>query len=222
VEVGSLDALVRKVIAGDARAWQALWSAIEPTVWHITGKWQIVGPLSRRDEDRRDIVVEVMDRLRQGGFRRLKAYLDSCAGRPSSSFKTWLATVTARAAIDHVRAHPEFSDTRGRPGTEPSWVRVVPMANVDAGTTTSDATTSAAASQLLERAKVELRGEQLRALSMWLEDASHADIAIELGLADPHEADRLVRSALKRLRDRFGASIDPSMRPDTRQGGGMT
>ena len=112
-----MEELVRRVVAGDPRAWHELWDAVQPTLWAITGKWQITGPLSQRDEDRRNIVVEVMERLRADGFRRLKSYLASLEpeGNPrAGSFKTWLCTVTARTAIDYVRAHPEYRDVRSR------------------------------------------------------------------------------------------------------------
>lgn len=208
-----MDALIHRVVDGDTSAWHALWSAIEPTIWHVTGQWRLVGPLSRSDDDRRNILVEVMHLLREGEHRRLRIYLQSAGNRPTSSFKTWLATVTARAAIDYLRAHPEFDDARGRASEEPRWVRLLPMAEIELGTIESDAATRASAAQLVERARRDLKPDQLRALSLWLEGSSHDDIRMELGLAHSIEAERLVRAALKRLRDRFASPHDLDAEP---------
>jgi DNA-directed RNA polymerase specialized sigma24 family protein len=213
-----LEALLRKVIDGDARAWHELWDAVQPTLWAITGKWQITGPLSQRDDDRRNIVVDVMQRLRVDGFRRLRSYLASLEAAPAAragSFKTWLATVTARTAIDYVRAHPEYRDARGRDDASEGadrWVRIVPLAG-EPVQPAADPTKVATAAVLLERARAELRPEQLSALYLWLQGDDHVEIAARLGLGSPREADRLVRAALKRLRDRYSAPRE--LRPST-------
>ena len=200
------ETLLEKVIDGDVLAWHTLWHAIEPTVWQVTGKWQLVGKLCKRDDDRRNIVVEVMNLLREQGHRRIRIYLDSRGTRERSSFKSWLATVTARASIDYLRAHPEFDDARGRPGAAPKWVHVVPMADPDARAVPADASSRAAVAQLLDRARRDLRPDQLAALSLWLEGSTAEEIDEELVLGDAPAADRLVRSALKRLRDRFATT----------------
>lgn len=203
-----MDDLISQVIAGDTAAWHRLWSAVQPTVWAITGNWRITGAVSRREEDRKNIAVDVMERLRADDCRRLRAYLDGARRRPGSSFKAWLATVTARAAIDYVRAHPEFDDGRGT-NREPRWFRVVPTANVDAGAATDrDPVLRATAHELLDRARRDLEPKQLSALAHWLEGRSHDEIASRLSLADGGEADRLVRAALKRLRDRFAGTME--------------
>ena len=200
-----MEELVRRVIVGDARAWHELWDAVQPTLWAMTGKWQITGPLSQRDEDRKNIVVEVMERLRADGFRRLRSYLASLeperTGRVGS-FKTWLCTVTARTSIDYVRAHPEYRDVRSRTSDADRWVRIVPL-TAEPQHVGVDPTKVATASVLLERARGELKPEQLSALYLWLQGDDHVEIAARLGLGSPKEADRLVRAALKRLRDRY-------------------
>lgn len=213
-----LELLVRRVVGGDAAAWQTLWVAVEPTVWAITGKWQLTGPLARRDDERRDIVVKVMERLREDGFRRLKAYLASIDASSSGSLRTWLATVTARTAIDHVRAHAEYTDVRR---TSPAardaettevrsrWVPIVPMPDAEPASAAADPTEIMTAAHLLERARGELRSDQLEALYLWLQGHDHSEIADRLELAGSRDAERLVRAALKRLRDRYGAPAEP-------------
>lgn len=199
--------LIEHAISGGDDAWHALWQISEPVVWAVTGKFQITGPLSELVDERRNIVLSVMDRLRADGFRRLRCYLDSTKLRPGSSYRSWLATVTARAAIDYVRAHPEYTDERGKTGGV-RWVRLVALRDEHAPVVKLDPEKAAIAASVLERAKDTLRADQLAALLLWLQGESKDTIASELALADPADADRLVRSALKRLRDRF-RSEDP-------------
>jgi DNA-directed RNA polymerase specialized sigma24 family protein len=205
----ALLALADRAASGDGAAWRELWRAVEPTIWAITGKWQFTGPLSRRDDERRDIVVDVMERLRADDFRRLRGFLDTIPAR-GGSLKTWLATVTARAAIDHVRAHTEYLDPRGNKGEtsgEPRWVTVVPMPDRELPHPFGDPERVATAFVLLDRARKDLEADQLAALYVWLHGGGHGEIAERLGLASARDADRLVRAALKRLRDRYaGAS----------------
>jgi DNA-directed RNA polymerase specialized sigma24 family protein len=153
-----------------------------------------------------------MERLRADGFRRLRSYLASMEAAPSagrnSSFKTWLCTVTARTAIDYVRSHAEYRDVRGSGAATTDdlgrWVRFVPLTREPIHPCV-DPTKVATAAVMLERARDELRPEQLSALYLWLQGDDHVEIAARLGLGSPKDADRLVRAALKRLRDRYAS-----------------
>ena len=113
-----LSGLIERVLGGESAAWHELWHRVEPVVWRITGKWQIAGPLCRSADDRRDIVLRVMERLREGDFRRLRGFAASRGGGHDGAFRAWLATLAARVAVDHVRSHPEHVDKRGRRGDE--------------------------------------------------------------------------------------------------------
>jgi hypothetical protein len=59
------------------------------------------------------------------------------------------------------------------------------------------------ARELLEYAARSLDPVQFHALCRWIEGATFAELADELGLATPRGADKLVRAALARLRRRF-------------------
>ena len=202
--------LARRVADGAEQAWRELWVAIEPTLWAVTGKWRIVGPLSEREDDRRNIVLVVMERLRDDRFRRVRSFLESLGRRGEGSFRAWVATVAAHTAIDYVRTHAEYSNVRRAPGAPESagsrWVRLDPMPEsgpAAGGPSSQELARVTSALVLLERAKHLLRQEQLDALRLWLEDHDHAEIAERLELPGAAEADKLVRSALKRLRDRY-------------------
>ncbi len=179
--------LVDDTIAGDARAWQELWRTVHPMLWAITGRWRLVSHLCRSDEDRRNIVVRIMGQLHADRFRRLRLFRESCERRGESSFRAWLATVAARSAISYVRAH--------RPAE--------PIASLFVELPSADPTAAMLGRDLLDRARDHLRADQLDALSLWLHGWDHAEIARKLELGQRTLADQLVRSGLKRLRDRF-------------------
>jgi len=201
-----LDELVARASGGDEEAWQRLWTEIEPRLDGLLRKGRFLGPLAGSDDDRRAIVVEVFARLRSGGFARLKTYLEARQKTPGLRFFPWIAVVSKRVAIDHLRAHPNYLDRRreleaSSPGrwvddqTLPSERRLPaerpPL--TDRGT----------AAQLLRFAGSELPAEQRRALELWLEGQAHDTVAAALGLSGPVQAERLVRAALERLRRHF-------------------
>lgn len=198
--------LAGEAVAGDTRAWRALWCRLEPLVWGLSGKWQVLGPLCRRHEDRRNVVLAVMERLQDDDFRRLRTFLTTTKHRVDPVFRAWVMTVSTRVAIDYSRAHAEHLDPRGRHGGE-RWVELVPLPEPtpSAGL---DPARRAQVLQLLERARSELRTDQLVALAAWLEGEDPAGIAARLGISDSAAAQRTLRSALKRLRDRYADHLD--------------
>ena len=204
------EALLHKIVQGDGAAWQTLWQAAQPAIWAVTGRWQLTGPIASRTEDRRNILLKVMDRLREDDFRRIRLYLQSTRARgPSSSFRSWLTVVTARTAIDYVRAQPEYLHQRS-PDHKQHWVHIVAGSELErpaAGPTPHDI---AIASELLERARCELTPSQLAVLCLWLQGQDDATIASQLQLGDPNEARKLLRSGIKRLRDRYAESSGES------------
>ncbi|MFO0550562.1 MAG: hypothetical protein U0271_19360 [Polyangiaceae bacterium] len=202
-----MNELIERVVRGEASAWHELWAAVEPTVWAISGKPQIVGALARRTDERRNIVVDVMARLAEHDFRRLRQFLDAAAARTSTSFKAWLATVTARAAIDYVRGHPEYLRRAADVSRhEPRWVQHTSVDAVDDRESRADPLRDLTVREVLASADATLTASQKRALSLWLEGEDHAAIAEALDLPDAAAADKLVRAALKRLRDRFATA----------------
>jgi DNA-directed RNA polymerase specialized sigma24 family protein len=194
--------LLRRVLAAEAAAWHELWRVAEPVIWNVTGRWQALGPLSKSAEDRRDVVLRVMEKLREGDFRRLRAFSESAGAGSEAALRAWIAVVATRVAIDHVRAHPEHVDPRGRRGDE-RWARLVPLDQAPELADERNLDGSATALRLLERARQELSVEQLSALYLWLDGVELAAIARRIGAPDDRAALRVVRAALKRLRDRF-------------------
>ncbi|MBZ0231099.1 MAG: hypothetical protein K8M05_02015, partial [Deltaproteobacteria bacterium] len=121
-----LDEIVAAAAAGDEAAWQALWREVEPELRRLLAQPSFLGRVSGREDDRRDIVVDVMARLRAGDFYRLKHYLAARRENPSLTFLPWLRVVTKRVGIDHIRAHPDYIDQRHR-GTHGAWIAPVTL-----------------------------------------------------------------------------------------------
>ncbi|MEZ4226557.1 MAG: sigma-70 family RNA polymerase sigma factor [Polyangiaceae bacterium] len=203
-----LEALARAASGGDAAAWHALWTEIEPIVWGITGKWQITGPMCRNEDDRREIVVRVMERLRADGLRRLRAVAASSALQRPGSFRAWVTTVATRVAIDYVRSRPEHLDPRNR-GSGRRWVEVLVGDEATLRSENADPLRMAAAEQMLDRAKDLLTRDQMVALWYWLDGGDHEVIAHRMRLGSAQHAERLLRAGLKRLRDRYRDANDP-------------
>jgi DNA-directed RNA polymerase specialized sigma24 family protein len=189
-----VDALVERTIQGDVGAWRALWIALEPTVGAVAASWGGSGRFSHDADDRRNIVVSVMGKLRADDFRRLRLYLASTEHRGQGSFQAWLVTVAARSAISYHRAHRRD-------------LRCAQLVSEDTepGIELREAIKAFEAREVLEKAREHLAEAQLAALLLWLEGRDHEEIAERLQLEDAASADRLVRSGLWRLRDRLGA-----------------
>ena len=202
-----LESLVESAASGDEQAWQRLWSAVEPRLEKIVAQPRFLGRLGQREDDRRNIIVEVLARLRANDFHRLQIYLDTRATNPSLKFMTWLRVVTKRVGIDYMRGHPDYIDRRRDPdrGSAPGeWV--------EAGTLPSGSklhggrppvTNRGTAQQLLRYAAGAIPDTQRRALELWVQSETYDEIARSLALEDGAAAERMVRAAIERLRRRF-------------------
>jgi hypothetical protein len=202
-----VEQLVVAVVGGDEPAWQQLWSLVEPQLQRIVTQPRFLGRLSQRDDDCRNIVVEVMARLRADGYRRLKLYVETRRDHQQLVFWMWLRVVAKRVGIDYQRGHPDYVDHRRRAngGSEPGeWI--------DAGTLPSGSklrgerppfTNRGTAQQLLRYAADAIPDAQRRALELWVQSETYDEIARVLELATPAEAERMVRAAIERLRRRF-------------------
>lgn len=210
-----MEELLPAVIEGDQGAWRRLWLILEPQIETIARKRHLTGRLCEREDERGNIVVAVMDRLRADDFRHLRAFLSSRAQRESSSFTTWFTSFATRTAIDYVRTHSEYerpshADAGTVRASGSRWVRFEPVPDSSSApaAATADVTRLAAAQQFLERAAHILTREQREALALWLVDQDHDEIAYRLGLADAPAAKKLLRSAVERLRFRYASGDD--------------
>jgi DNA-directed RNA polymerase specialized sigma24 family protein len=184
--------MVEAAVAGDEAAWQSLWEYVEPRLLRVVAQPHFLGRISRREDDQRDIVVDVMARLRAGNFYRLKHYLAARRDNPALSFMTWLRVVAKRVGIDYMRSHPDYVDGRGR-GEQGAWIAPITLPPPSRLPGARPPVTDRGTAQVLLRAAADgAPTEQVEALAHWLH-------------GEPTDL-RLVRAAVERLRRRFRAA----------------
>jgi DNA-directed RNA polymerase specialized sigma24 family protein len=203
-----VELLVAAAAGRDEAAWQRLWAAIEPPLSRIIAQPRFLGRLGQREDDRRNIVVAVMARLRADQFARLQMYLDARKQNPRLRFISWLRVVAKRVGIDYLRSHPDYvrrhDEDASRPG---AWVDAgtLPPASQIFGER-PPVTNRGTARELLAFAAGAMGDDQRRALELWAQCESFEDIAKTLQLASATEAEKTVRAAIERLRRRFRAA----------------
>lgn len=202
-----LEWLVTCAAAGDDDAWRTLWSRLEPRLTSFVRKRTFVGRSQRPEDEARDVVVAVMARLHDQGYRRLKQYLAARGADPTLGFMRWLLVVAKHVAIDVMRAHPDYVDLRraaDEGGEKGLWIAAGDLPDDDdLSGGRPPMTNRLAARQILEYAGGVLTDPQRRALELWVESGRTDEIARELALSGPDEAERLVRAAVERLRRHF-------------------
>jgi len=192
-----IEALVVAAAGQDEPAWQRLWAAIEPPLSKIIARPRFLNRLGQREDDRRNIVVQVMARLRADDFHRLRLYLEAREGNPRLRFLSWLRVVTKRVGIDYMRAHPDYL----RRATGSEWIQFKTMPPDSQGPSDRPPMTDhGTAHELARRANGQLPVKQHQAVALWNRGFSYEDIAHRLGVRSPTDARRLVRAALARLR----------------------
>jgi DNA-directed RNA polymerase specialized sigma24 family protein len=197
-----IEGLVRDTLAGDEAAWQRLWQAVEPKLYATLRRPHLLGRLSQSEDDCRNIVVEVMARLRADSFARLGQYAAARRENPSLPFMGWLVVVAKRVAIDYLRAHETYIDRRhvenaSTPGT---WRELVPLPSDSELPGGRPAITGRGTAHELLSFAADLPKDQWGALAAWLEGATFAEIAAG---GDAKDAEKRVRAALERIRRRF-------------------
>jgi DNA-directed RNA polymerase specialized sigma24 family protein len=205
-----LEAWVAAAADGDEPAWQKLWSAVEPELARAIAQPRFLGKLGQREEDRLNIVVAVMARLRADHFHRLHLYLEAKRSNPQLRFFSWLRVVAKRVGIDYLRGHQDYVRRHDKDASTPGrWVDAgtLPPASQLVGER-PPVTNRGTARALLQFAEGAIPVDQRRALEMWARSDSFADIASALGLPGANEAERMVRAAVERLRRRFRPDND--------------
>ncbi len=205
IEDAELERLVAAAAGADEVAWRRLWTVIEPALSRIIAQPRFLGRLGQGEDDRRNIVVAVMARLRADRFGRLRLYLEAQRGNPRLRFMGWLRVVAKRVGIDYLRAHPDYVRRHDTGASSPGrWVEAGTMPPASrVGGERPPVTNRGTARELLQYAAGAIPEDQLHALQLWIGGESFADIARELGLAGASDAERRVRAAIERLRRQY-------------------
>ncbi len=205
-----LEALVADTLAHREGAWQSFWRIAEPQLYTILRRPRVLGRLSQSEDHCRNIVVEVLAALQADDYARLRRYLLAKQANPDLPFWAWLTVVAKRMAIDYIRQQDEFIDLRKQRGDQTgAWRETTSLPSPSRlGGARPPVTDTRAAHEVLEFAEKHLDTNKRRALAAWMQGARFEDIAAQLGLAAPIEAERLVRAALERIRRQFRQGDD--------------
>jgi RNA polymerase sigma factor (sigma-70 family) len=172
-------AFVQALIARDPAAWRRFAEEVGPTLYRAAGS------VLRREspgwarQEAQELVQGVIALL----LERDAALLRTFEGR--SRLSTWLIGIVRRQAISHLRRE------RRRP-PPPRAVPLLPQDSVEA----------AEAGERLELAMSALSPRDRLLLTLFSEDAPHAEIALTLGIAL-----NSVSPLLQRARDRLAAVL---------------
>jgi len=210
-DLATLAANVPRVVGGDASAWNELVVRLEPLLLQLLRRSRTLGPMRHNVDDCRAVMISVLERLSKNDFRSLRLFQPWADANPGKDFGDWIRIITVNIARDHVSARLGGAARAGSDDEAPLNKR---MLNTLASLLPGDddhrlafrpsMTNVQLARELLEYAARSLESTQLHALRRWMDGASFDELARELGLANPRDADKLVRAALARLRRHFG------------------
>lgn len=205
----SLDDLVADAASGNEAAWWLLWESVEPRLERLLRNPKVTGRLSEDEDDVRNIMVAVIEKLRDDDCRRLRSYIDKREDKrdeKSGGFEAWLSVVAKRAAIDYMRSHQDFVDRRRdlEASSTGKWVIPGELPNhSQIFGARPPVTDRGSALALLRYAYECLPEEQMKALELWILNNPYEVISQKLEFESAEAAHKAVRAALERLRRRF-------------------
>jgi hypothetical protein len=211
-DLAALAAYVPQVVAGDGSAWQELVTKLEPLLIQFLRRNRTLGPMRHNVDDRRAVMVKVLERLKKEDYRGLRLFQLWAEANPEKDFGDWIRIVTVNMARDYVSSRLGFAQRAGdqeSPNKRMLHTLASLLVGVDQRLAFRPSMTNVhLARELLEYAARALDPLQLRALRRWMDGASFDELAAELRLAAPQDAHKLVRAALARLRRHFGDQAD--------------
>ena len=207
-------ALIDRVVAGDARAWQELTGVLFPVIEKIARRSNSMGPLRSSADHCRNVATETIGKLARNGYNALALLAAWRAKNPAKTLMDWLRIVTTNVARDYIekqlgaRRPGELPDDGAKKRALHTLATALPPDDQSIGLRprVTDQQTSRA---ILEYAESHLPANQIAALRAWLDQADYAEIATAAGSteSDPKEraryGEKLVRAAVARLRRQF-------------------
>ena len=168
-----LENLIARALEADGDAWAELCEHVDHSLAKVLSHPRFLGHIGQRENDRRNIILEVVARLHEDRFQRLKLYLALREQNQQLRFKTWVRILARRVGMEYLRGPPPSAEPPG-PGAE-----------------------------LLRRAARTVPEPHLSALELWVQSASYDEIASELELSGADEAQGLVNAATELLRSQL-------------------
>ena len=192
---------------------EELITRLEPLLIELLRRSRTLGPMRHNVDDCRAVMTSVLERLSRDDYRGLRLFRPWAEAHPGKDFGDWIRIVTVNLARDHVSSRLGVAE-RADDGAPLNKRMLSTLASRLPGVDDErlgfrpSMTQAQLARELLEYAAGALDPDQFRALRRWMDGAGFAELACELGLAGPRDADKLVRAALARLRRHFGDDRD--------------
>jgi DNA-directed RNA polymerase specialized sigma24 family protein len=196
--------LLRQVLRGNEVAWMRLFSQYGPVVQRIARTNRSMGSYRESEDDVRNVMAQVFERLRRDDYRALRMFPDWQRKNPDKEFQDWLTIVTVNVVRNYISSKLGARSESG--------ASLKQLVNTLADALPLDGggllirphiTTKEAALRILEFAQENLTEDQFAVLAAWLEGTSFNDMVSQLHLPDARAGDRLLRAALARLRRQF-------------------
>lgn len=202
-----LDDLIARVLEHDAEAWRELVTRIHPTVLAVCRRRRLGGGAPGEEDVHRDVAARALDRLRADDFAALRTFTATRARYPDTSFTRWLSVVVGNTFIDYLRGQPEYQRRRQAAARKLVKLQVEPLEEGDGSGGGLELQTAVEVRRVLAYLlDARFPSLQRRALLLWLDGNGPTEIAEELALGGPKEANRLLHAARQRLRRRFERS----------------
>ncbi|MFN0246544.1 MAG: RNA polymerase sigma factor [Kofleriaceae bacterium] len=198
--------LVAKVLRGDTTAWMSLFSKYGPIVAAIARTNRSMGSYRSSEDDVRNVMAQVFERLRRDDYRALKTFAAWLEKNTTKTFDDWLTIVTVNVIRNYISGklgvpNADKSSLKQKVNTFADELKI----DGDEPLVRPQMTNRETANQILEYARDHLADDQLAVLAGWLEGSTFDELAAELHLSDARAADKLLRAALAKLRRQFGS-----------------
>jgi DNA-directed RNA polymerase specialized sigma24 family protein len=198
--------IVARVIKADPSAWMSLFTKYGPIVSAIARTNRSMGSYRGSEDDVRNVMAQVFERLRRDDYRALRTFAPWREKNAGKSFNDWITIVTVNVIRNYI------TGKLGAPRADKTSAKQMVNTFADALKVDGDEplvrpqmTNRETANQILEYARDHLAEDQMAVLAGWLEGSSFDELAAELHLGDARAADKLLRSALAKLRRQFGS-----------------
>jgi DNA-directed RNA polymerase specialized sigma24 family protein len=210
--------LLAQTIAGDRAAWQKLMVQLDPNLRALARNHRELRKKNLRSEDDiSEVTVRTFLRFAKDDFRNLRDFLEKHehSADLQDALRAWISTAVHYEVMEHSRRKfgtyvaPKEGKEAQRP--QPSITdlnthagRIDLGGSDDLAMRTLSMTLKVTAAQIIAHALKHFDPLEIKGLyAHYIEELRPSEMASQLGLDSPEEADRLVRRVKERLRVRF-------------------
>jgi len=200
------EALAQRAAGGDTGARRELIEVLWPVWLRLARGNDAVQALGTSEDDDHEVAVKVVAKVCGADGHELGLFPPWRERNPGKTFQDWMCIVVANVARDHVRERLAHARAPASPD-DPTVGRVlnefVRSPLLDEQGVRPAMTVNQTARQLIEFARERLPPAQLGALTLWIDGATFAEIAAQVGVGGEDAARKLVHSGVAVLRRHF-------------------